>query len=137
MPKIITISREFGSGGREIGKRLSEELDFAYYDQEIIKEICKQTGMNENFVNEVSERAITLVSNQFGHTFYNQQQIDILVSQQRSFKNSPKRRLRHRRPWMRRNLGRPAPILDLCLREHGSQSQTLPPQRTGRRKTHR
>ncbi|WP_305204490.1 AAA family ATPase [Dubosiella newyorkensis] len=83
MPKIITISREFGSGGREIGKRLSEELDFAYYDQEIIKEICKQTGMNENFVNEVSERAITLVANQFGHTFYNQQQIDILVSQQK------------------------------------------------------
>ena len=35
MNKIITIGREFGSGGRELGKRLSEELQIAYYDQEI------------------------------------------------------------------------------------------------------
>ena len=36
MNKIITIGREFGSGGREFGRRLSEEIGFAYYDQEII-----------------------------------------------------------------------------------------------------
>lgn len=34
MNKIITISREFESGGREIGKRLSDELGFAYYDRD-------------------------------------------------------------------------------------------------------
>lgn len=33
MNRIITIGREFGSGGREFGRRLSEELGFAYYDQ--------------------------------------------------------------------------------------------------------
>ena len=43
MRKIITIGREFGSGGRELGRRLSEDLGFAYYDQEIISEIAKRT----------------------------------------------------------------------------------------------
>lgn len=36
MNKIITIGREFGSGGRELGRRLAEELGIAYYDREII-----------------------------------------------------------------------------------------------------
>ena len=36
MNKIITIGREFGSGGREIGRRLSDMLGIAYYDQEVI-----------------------------------------------------------------------------------------------------
>ena len=35
MNKIITIGREFGSGGRGLGRRLSEKLGFAYYDQEV------------------------------------------------------------------------------------------------------
>ena len=38
MNRIITIGREFGSGGRELGRRLSEELGFAYYDQEIAED---------------------------------------------------------------------------------------------------
>ena len=38
MALIITVGREFGSGGRELGRRLSEELGIAYYDQEILKE---------------------------------------------------------------------------------------------------
>ena len=37
--KIVTISSEFGSGGRELGKRLAEELNCDYYDKEIISEI--------------------------------------------------------------------------------------------------
>lgn len=41
MNKIITIGREFGSGGREFGKRLAEYLGIAYYDKEIIIEISK------------------------------------------------------------------------------------------------
>lgn len=39
--RIITISREFGSGGRELGKRLVEELGFAYYDKEILSMISE------------------------------------------------------------------------------------------------
>ena len=48
MGKIITIGREFGSGGREVGKRLSDELGIAYYDNEIITEIAKRTKLAEH-----------------------------------------------------------------------------------------
>ncbi len=37
--KIITISREFGSGGRELGKRLSDQFDIPYFDREILGEL--------------------------------------------------------------------------------------------------
>ena len=36
MKKVITISREFGSGGREFARRLADKLEIAYYDREII-----------------------------------------------------------------------------------------------------
>ena len=39
MNTIITIGREFGSGGREFGRRLAEELGYEYYDKEIISKI--------------------------------------------------------------------------------------------------
>lgn len=55
MNKIITIGREFGSGGREFGKRLSEELQIAYYDQEIISEIAKRTSLSEQYVKSITE----------------------------------------------------------------------------------
>ena len=56
MNKIITISREFGSGGRELGRRLSEELGIAYYDQEIITEISKRTSLSEQYVQAIAEK---------------------------------------------------------------------------------
>ncbi len=56
MNKIITIGREFGSGGREIGRRLSENLSFAYYDQEIISEIAKRTSLSEKYVEAIVEQ---------------------------------------------------------------------------------
>ena len=55
MNKIITIGREFGSGGRELGRRLSEELGIAYYDQEIIGEIAKRTSLSEQYVQTIVE----------------------------------------------------------------------------------
>ena len=42
MNKIITISREFGSGGREFGCRLAENLGIKYYDKEIISKIASK-----------------------------------------------------------------------------------------------
>ena len=47
---IITISREFGSGGRELGKRLAEELHIAYYDREIVTAIAKRSELAEEYV---------------------------------------------------------------------------------------
>ena len=50
MTKVITVSREFGSGGRELGKRLADTLGYAYYDKEILEEIAKQTQTSEWYV---------------------------------------------------------------------------------------
>ena len=50
MNRIITIGREFGSGGRELGLRLSQRLGIAYYDQEIISEISRRTELSEQYV---------------------------------------------------------------------------------------
>ena len=50
---IITISREFGSGGRELGKRLADKLNYDYYDSEIISAVAKNSNMNENYVEDV------------------------------------------------------------------------------------
>ena len=54
--KIITISREFGSGGRELGKRLADLLGFDYYDREIITSIARDTGLDEKYVANILER---------------------------------------------------------------------------------
>jgi len=51
--KIITISREFGSGGRELGKRMADLLGYDYYDREIIAQIAEREGYSTGFVNNV------------------------------------------------------------------------------------
>lgn len=56
MNKIITIGREFGSGGREIGKRLADHLGIAYYDKEIMEEISKRTQLAESYVHQIVEQ---------------------------------------------------------------------------------
>ena len=71
MNQIITIGREFGSGGRELGRRLSEELKIAYYDQEIVTEIAKRTDLSEQYVQRIMERRpITSFPIHTGRTFY-------------------------------------------------------------------
>lgn len=50
---IITISRQFGSGGREVGKKLAEELGIPFYDKELIEIAAKESGMDpELFVED-------------------------------------------------------------------------------------
>ena len=46
--RIITISREFGSGGRSIGKKLAQELGVKYYDKELVKKIALESGLIRN-----------------------------------------------------------------------------------------
>lgn len=70
MNRIITISREFGSGGREIGRRLAEKMGIAYYDQEIITELMKRTDFAEEYVRHMEETApIPLLPITTAHTF--------------------------------------------------------------------
>ncbi len=71
MARIITVGREFGSGGRELGKRLADELGVAYYDNEIITEIAKRTNLAEEYVQHVMENGPSAVMPiTTGRTFY-------------------------------------------------------------------
>lgn len=58
MNQIITIGREFGSGGRELGKRLSELLGYAYYDREIVRAIARRSELAESYVDMVLENGV-------------------------------------------------------------------------------
>ncbi|MBP3329546.1 MAG: cytidylate kinase-like family protein [Clostridia bacterium] len=53
---IITISREFGSGGREIGEKLAMELGIPYYDKTIIDKTAKETGFCAEFIEKEEQR---------------------------------------------------------------------------------
>lgn len=85
--RIVTISREFGSGGRELGKRLAGLLGIDYYDREIITAIARQKGLDEDYVETALEKrnwqAMPLT---FGRSFagisgMRQMQTDLLVAQ--------------------------------------------------------
>lgn len=92
MSNIITVSREFGSGGREVGKRLADELGYAYYDREILEEIAKETNMSEWYVENVLEKGVprsTVLH--FGRSFsyyspVTQQAINLLVAERNVIK---------------------------------------------------
>ena len=53
--RIITISREFGSGGRFIGEEAAKKLGIAYYDKNIINEIAEKSGLSPEYVQESAE----------------------------------------------------------------------------------
>ena len=55
--RIITISREFGSGGRSIGKRVAQELGIPYYDKELVEQIALESGFAPKFVEENGEHS--------------------------------------------------------------------------------
>ena len=68
---IITIGREFGSGGRELGRRLSENLGFAYYDKEIITGIAERTNLSEEYVHQIVEhKPLISYPIHIGRSFY-------------------------------------------------------------------
>ncbi len=54
---VITIGRQYGSGGREIGKKLSKILGIGYYDDELISLAAKNSGMSSTALSDVDEKA--------------------------------------------------------------------------------
>lgn len=59
-PKVvITISREYGSGGRYVGKLLAEDLGVKFYDKELISLISKKTGLSSNYVEENDQKLVS------------------------------------------------------------------------------
>ena len=57
--KIITISREFGSGGRSIGRMIAQKLDIPFYDKELVDQIALESGFAPKFVEENGEHSPT------------------------------------------------------------------------------
>ena len=55
--KIITISREFGSGGRTIGRQVAEKLGIPFYDKELVEQVALESGFAPKFVEEHGEHA--------------------------------------------------------------------------------
>ena len=53
--RIITISREFGSGGRFIGEEVAKKLGIAYYDKNIINEIAEKSGLSPEYIQDNAE----------------------------------------------------------------------------------
>ena len=67
MIKIITISREFGSGGRTIGKKVAAKLGIPWYDKNLIEKIAAEPGYAKDFIEDESEYAPN--SNSFAYMF--------------------------------------------------------------------
>ena len=57
MKRIITISREFGSAGRTIGKQLAERLGYKYYDKELVRQVADETGFDPSYIEETGEHS--------------------------------------------------------------------------------
>ena len=55
MKKYITISREYGSGGRLIGKMVAEQLGYAFYDKEIIDMAAEESGLSAEFIKKTEQ----------------------------------------------------------------------------------
>ena len=65
--RIITISREFGSGGRTIGKMAADKLGIPYYDKDLVKKVAVETGFDESYIEKQGEDAPS--NSIFGYAF--------------------------------------------------------------------
>lgn len=84
--KIITVSREFGSGGRELGKRLSDYLVWDYYDSEIISMVAQESGLDADYVENLSNhgwknRSITFRTTLSSPAYLQASKVSLLLKQ--------------------------------------------------------
>ena len=68
-PIVVTIGRQFGSGGRELGRKLSKRLGFKYYDKELLSEAARQAGVDEYFFKLNDERFPSFLNGIFSFAF--------------------------------------------------------------------
>ncbi len=64
-PYVITVGRQFGSGGRELGRALAEALEIEYYDKELLVESAKLAGVNPEYFEKKDERFPTFLQGLF------------------------------------------------------------------------
>lgn len=90
--KIITISREFGSGGRELGKRLADALGVPCYDQQIVELVAQKENLDKTYVANRSEKDLrTFYPTTIARGFYRPnyamvQSVQIMASEQEIIK---------------------------------------------------
>ncbi len=58
MNRVVTISRQFGSGGRTVGRKLAEKLNIPCYDNEIIEKTAEESGYSKEYIQESGEYAV-------------------------------------------------------------------------------
>jgi len=95
MNKIITISREFGSGGRELAKRLAEYMGYKYYDKAILHEMAKQSNFNEEYIESINKISNDdfpyTISRSFSlYSAHQKQATEVLVLEQKIIKELAK-----------------------------------------------
>lgn len=88
--RVITLGREFGSGGRELGKRLADYMNFAYYDKEILTTVAQQGNLDEEYVERLLEsglqRSFPITYGRTLSLHYQKTATDILVIQHKVLK---------------------------------------------------
>lgn len=133
--RIITISREFGSGGRELGKRLADALGVPCYDHEIIDMVAEQHGFDKNYVAHISEKDIrvfypsTIAHRFMSHQPAAQQPIKIAVAEHemlRKMKKIDKERAAYRGLFTEEEWGRKESY-HLCVNTSGREIKSLIP----------
>lgn len=67
---VVTISREYGSGGHEIGQKIADDLGISFYDTQLIKEVAKETGFSEKFIAEKDQSIYNLIVNEISAQGY-------------------------------------------------------------------
>lgn len=82
MPFVITIAREYGSEGQEIGKALASRLHCKYYDKDLIKSIAQKSGYTEEYISKNAER----LTNKLWYELYTKPYA--YVNQERTFQDA-------------------------------------------------
>lgn len=75
---VITIGREFGSGGKYIGERLANELNLKLYDKELLTKVAEESGIDLNILEEMDEKQEQSFWYTFAMSLYSQDSIDTL-----------------------------------------------------------
>jgi cytidylate kinase len=87
--RIITVSREFGSGGRELGKRVADLLGYDYYDSEIISAVAKNSGLDAAYVETALDNhgwhdfPVTFGGTMHSVAYMQSSKIDLLIQQKK------------------------------------------------------
>lgn len=66
---VVTIGRQFGSGGRELGRKLADRMGIRYYDKELLSEAAKRAGVSEEFFAKSDERFPKFLNGVFSFAF--------------------------------------------------------------------